>query len=839
MRECSVCKRCFSDDIGVCPQDGEETKFSLSGEPIIDGRYQLERRLGQGGMGIVFQARHIFLKTQHAVKVILPDSLGNGHSSVTRFKQEALAAAAIRHQNIVAVTDFGVALNTMPYLVMEFIKGRSLEEIISDEGAMSPSAAFEFIRPIAAGVAAAHQQKIVHRDLKPLNIIVRDNTPIHEAIKILDFGLAKIKSPELLGSFMQAKTSGLIGSPYYMAPEQWSEEEPDARADIYSLGIMLYQMLAGAVPFDGSSGAVIMRKHLTELPPPFASRGVEIPEQVERVVRHALEKEVSARPPSVEAFINELRLALNSADPRSSSSIGNADSTNLTDSFSLHTGVTALRGELILIPGGEAIIGARDDVLYRLMQMHDVSAERMEQWMKPEARRINLPAFHIAQGTVSNDEYLEFVQDTGYNRPKHWQQSTGSFPSHLRDLPVVNVSFADAEAFCQWSNTRLPTNDEWERAARGNDGRAYPWGVAWEVETNGHVLRPKVAIANDQSEWRDAYPANTIERNEVTSEGLLPVYGLQEGKTPEGLLNMAGNVWEWADGGKGGMKHTRGGSYKCEGRFYSLAWFRLPTDPVITDDDVGFRYVRDDSATGRDRLLSLEELTTTVFVPEGVYNVGVTLAQCLALAEKFELSHESAQKVGRNQARQVHKSSFRIRKYLVTNEEYYEFVKQTGYLWPSHWSAELLKWSRSSLPFLDKYRYHPVTHVSYRDAVAFCFWRGGRLPTEEEWECAARGQTGNTYPWGDEFDPSRCNASESGWARTNRVNEYGSGVSPVGCFDMCGNVNEWTAADDSGNYFVRGGSFKDSGPLYCLTFLGMRADHELTNGEVGFRYVLK
>src|SRR6185436_5984166 len=118
---------------------------------------------------------------------------------------------------------------------------------------MPPERAWELIAAIAAGIGAAHRQKIVHRDLKPLNIMLQDDSSVAEGLKILDFGLAKIKSGDLLGSFVQAKTSGLMGSPFYMAPEQWSDDEPDARADIYSLGIILYQMLAGEVPFKGSS----------------------------------------------------------------------------------------------------------------------------------------------------------------------------------------------------------------------------------------------------------------------------------------------------------------------------------------------------------------------------------------------------------------------------------------------------------------------------------------------------------------------------------------------------------------------------------------------------------
>src|ERR1700752_1344944 len=313
MKECPVCKRCYPDEINHCPQDGDSTSPTLMGEPTLDGRYLLERGLGQGGRGVVFQARHIFLKASHAIKVILPDLVGNDPMLTTRFRQEALAAAAIRHPNIIAVTDFGVVRGTMPFLVMEFVRGRSLQDILAKEGAMPPQRAWEYISAIASGVGAAHRQGIVHRDLKPLNIMVQDDVPVAEGLKILDFGLAKIKSGELLGSFVQAQTSGLMGSPFYMAPEQWSEEEPDARADIYSLGVILYQMLSGEVPFKGSSIPSIMKKHLTLPPPSFQSMGISVPPAIEPVVRNALRKEVEARIDSVPTFLRDLHAALTSS----------------------------------------------------------------------------------------------------------------------------------------------------------------------------------------------------------------------------------------------------------------------------------------------------------------------------------------------------------------------------------------------------------------------------------------------------------------------------------------------------------------------------------------------
>jgi len=317
MKECQKCRHCFPDQFNNCPTDGDELTSSIAGDTVLDGRYQLDRRLGQGGMGIVYKARHIFLKTSYAIKIILPDLVGNDPMLATRFRQEAMVAARIGHRNIVNVTDFGVVGGKMPYLVMDLIKGRSLHDLLIAEGPLAAEPALEIMAALCAGVGAAHRQKVVHRDLKPLNVMLQEGVPISEAVKVLDFGLAKIKSGELLGSFVAAQTTGLMGSPYYMAPELWSDDEPDARADIYSLGVILFQMLAGDVPFKGPSLPAIMKKHLSDLPPRFLERGVNVSPDIEAVVHRALAKKREDRMSSVEELINELRAAVTSANASS------------------------------------------------------------------------------------------------------------------------------------------------------------------------------------------------------------------------------------------------------------------------------------------------------------------------------------------------------------------------------------------------------------------------------------------------------------------------------------------------------------------------------------------
>src|SRR6187549_3335656 len=311
MKECQLCKTCFADNVATCPNDGMPTVHTIGGEPVLEGKYQIECRLGQGGMGVVYKARHAYLKTQLAIKVILPDLVGNDPQLVTRFRQEALAAAAIRHNNVVGVSDYGVVEGKMPFLVMEYVEGESLHDLLTREGKLPPERALDLMAAICAGVGAAHHQGIVHRDLKPLNVMIcTGKKSMSEAVKILDFGLAKIKSGELLGSFIQAQTTGLMGSPYYMAPEQWADEEPDVRADIYSLGVILFQMLAGDVPFKGSSIPAIMKKHISDAAPMFLELGITMPPEIEAAVLHTLQKDKNSRTPSVEALILELKNAV-------------------------------------------------------------------------------------------------------------------------------------------------------------------------------------------------------------------------------------------------------------------------------------------------------------------------------------------------------------------------------------------------------------------------------------------------------------------------------------------------------------------------------------------------
>ncbi len=334
MKECSICRNCYDDSYNFCPHDDKPLVSTLSTNIIISGRYILEQRLGKGGMGIVYKAKHKFLKSLHAIKLILPSIVEDDDELLIRFKQEAILAASINHPNVIRVTDFGVEDEIMPYLVMEFVDGIPLSNFLVPNQQLTTSKAFELFQPIALGVAEAHSKGIVHRDLKPQNIMVEKGLPLRKAVKVLDFGLAKIKTADSFGSLIQAKTTSFIGSPPYMSPEQWENDQVDHRTDIYGLGIILYQMLTGNLPFQAESIPSVMYQHFTALPPAFASLGIAVSPKIEAVVSKALEKDRAARYNSVEEMYRDFEKALRESESSASLSIETAYLQPLAQSLS-------------------------------------------------------------------------------------------------------------------------------------------------------------------------------------------------------------------------------------------------------------------------------------------------------------------------------------------------------------------------------------------------------------------------------------------------------------------------------------------------------------------------
>src|SRR6185503_7403464 len=277
---------------------------------ILDSKYKLIESLGQGGMGSVFRAQRLHIGDEVAVKLLHHD-LVREEKALERFRREARAAAMIRHPNVVSIHDFndGTGNASQPYIVMELVRGMSLGDLLRREGRMSPQRAVQLMHDICTGVGVAHRQGLLHRDLKPDNVIVVP--PSHEGdeetAKVVDFGLAKVR--DVTAQTALTQTGAVLGTLYYMSPEQCSGEEIDARADVYSLGAMLYEMLTGAPPFRSNNFAGLISKHLHE-PPPHFPAGLGVSAAIEAVCLRALAKNRDQRQPDAIAFGRDLQKAL-------------------------------------------------------------------------------------------------------------------------------------------------------------------------------------------------------------------------------------------------------------------------------------------------------------------------------------------------------------------------------------------------------------------------------------------------------------------------------------------------------------------------------------------------
>jgi eukaryotic-like serine/threonine-protein kinase len=268
----------------------------------LDEKYLVEEHLGAGGMGEVYRARHLSMDRPVAIKFLHPRLLEDEAARV-RFQTEARAAVKLRHPNAVSVTDFGQTSEGVVYIVMELLEGRTLREIVSREAPLETARATSIMLQASDAVAAAHEAGIIHRDLKPSNILVTQSADQPAVVKVLDFGIATFSDDDAT-TLVQPNT--VIGTPRYMSPEQHNGNELTAAADVYSLGVILYEMLTGMVPFSGSTPAEIAEKHANH--PPHAPREIVagIPEDVEHIVLHALEKQPSDRPANAGEFRREL-----------------------------------------------------------------------------------------------------------------------------------------------------------------------------------------------------------------------------------------------------------------------------------------------------------------------------------------------------------------------------------------------------------------------------------------------------------------------------------------------------------------------------------------------------
>lgn len=667
----------------------------------FEGKYKIEIKLGEGGMGAVYRATHIFMERPVAIKFLHGDRTTDT-ASIERFKVEARAAGRLQHPNATAVTDFGVTQDNIFYLVMEYLEGRSLRDKMRQEGQVSLEDTAKIIAQVCDAVEAAHKRNIIHRDLKPDNIFLQKDEH-REVVKVLDFGIAKITQSNAASTAGLTSAGMIVGTPYYMSPEQCQGDALDSCADIYSLGVIIFEMVTGKLPFTGESPLSIVLKHVSEAPPNPKKYRSDLPDAVEEVILKALSKRKQDRQQSATKLANELIAAVGVNIEGSRRHIEASDSESPTKRFDAQTqedfqsqketrkmqGRSDLQTQSIEeaetvasvkpSPKGEAkgssretaLIGKRpadgksvaDDsyqqseiktttrskapifiglgglliavvivvfIFYKkepaedpnktplsgnigngqtrenpaaesLLQMisirggtftmgrepgiDELSGDKIKNNETP-TNEVTVSDFSISKYEVTNSEYFEFVKATNHRPPKHWKN--GTFEKGKEDFPVVNVSLDDVNAFCKWLSDkekrtyRLPTEEEWEFAARGTDSLLYPWGSSWEP------LR-----------------ANTAELGKI----MLSVKSdaMKKDTSPYGVIGMSGNVTEWTSSkyklykgnssanSDSGNRVVRGSNFASPNyTAVTTTRFSIPS-PEYLDVVLGFRVARDGS----------------------------------------------------------------------------------------------------------------------------------------------------------------------------------------------------------------------------------------------------
>jgi eukaryotic-like serine/threonine-protein kinase len=608
------------------------------------GRYHILEQLGEGGMAIVYKARDTRLNREVAVKVIRLDAFPSEHQKrlLERFKREAKVLANLSHPNIVKVLDYSEKRGS-PYLVMELVPGSTLKKRLGKP--MPWREAAHLLAPIAHALERAHGQTgvIIHRDVKPSNILLTAG-----GIPMLsDFGIAKVLEAE--ETFELTATGAGIGTPEYMAPEQ-AGKGFDHRVDIYALGTVFYEMITGRKPFEADTPMAVVIKKNTD-PPPLPTKFVpNLPIPVEQILLKALARNPNDRYQDMNSFALALenlaqgilpklsappfktqKISIRMADPKLWLGLGGVIAFCVIGAIGIRSFIpphstpepTEQAIEEEQIPTGEPILdglplldiptsietktSVKDNSVFVLVPegefiMGSDPGEPYFWGAEAPKHNIYLDAFWIHQTEITNSMYRACVDNGTCSPPLETSSRTHKdyYDNEIyQDYPVINITYNAASAYCAWIDGRLPTEAEWEKAARGTDGRLFPWGND-EIQDNLANLCDANCTNLDIPEFglNDGYM------------DVAPVGSFPAGMSPYGAMDMAGNVLEWTSdwyavdyyenspyenptGPASGNKHPiRGGSWSSlrDGMRPSARTSKAPND---ASDLIGFRCAQD------------------------------------------------------------------------------------------------------------------------------------------------------------------------------------------------------------------------------------------------------
>jgi len=474
--------------------------------PANIGKYELLEFLG-GGMSHVYRARDTAIGRQVAVKILTPEACQDPEAKA-RFLQEARMAGNIEHENIIRIHDYGEDQGR-PFIVMEFLVGEDLRHAIRDHHVGDISNRLRIALDIARALEYIHSKKIIHRDIKPDNIHIDASGKV----KLMDFGIAKAEGLHL------TRTGFAVGTPYYMSPEQVRGEPATDSMDIYAFGILLYELLTGQKPVEGDTLERLFFAILNEplKPEPMVEAGA--PPAIVDLVLRCTAKRPEGRPRSFTEIIAEL--APSSPAPAAGRPVALIAAIVAVVLLAAAAAVYFVTRSSPKPPAPIATTAPPSTVPVKKVLPAVLETETGQMvlvaagpFLSGEDRHSEtLPAFYIDRTEVPNSAYARYCQAKGRPLPP-------AFAADHPDYPIVGITFVDAQEFAKWAGKRLPTAPEWEKAARGTDGRTFPWGNEADP---GH--------------------ANVAERQ----AGLLPVTTFSVGESPFHALNMTGNVWEFVD----------------------------------------------------------------------------------------------------------------------------------------------------------------------------------------------------------------------------------------------------------------------------------------------------
>jgi serine/threonine-protein kinase len=478
-------------------------------------------------MSEVYRARDTVIGRTVAVKILTEAGCADPDAKA-RFLQEARLAGNIQHDNVLSIYDFGEDERQRPFMVMEFLRGVDLRHAIRDGNLGDLQAKLRIALQVARALGYIHTLDIVHRDIKPENI----HLTASGVVKLMDFGIAKTQGLSM------TRTGYVMGTPYYMAPEQVLGKNIGPPVDIYAFGVLFFELLTGARPVTGDTVERIFYSILNE-PLDLAPLRGNVPEPVCDLIARCTAKDAAQRPPNFEAVAAEIERILSGmetpalpATPEPQPVAPPPPKPGIAKPIA-RTWMAVLLGIALLIavgvlvklllapghraqppqppvaaslpltlgsPGGDMVLVPAGQFLFR-----------------KDKTSVSLPAFYIDKTEVTNVAYGRFCKETGRSLP-------ADFPADKPDYPVVDVTIADAREFARWAQKRLPTAREWEKAARGDQGRLFPWG-----------------------DERNPGLANVRDNASLAKHEIMPAGSFQQGASPCGALNMVGNVWEFVD----------------------------------------------------------------------------------------------------------------------------------------------------------------------------------------------------------------------------------------------------------------------------------------------------